>query len=181
MLNKYNNPWSKKDLQRLQKYYQLKTLKELSEIFKRPISKVCRKAREIGLKKDRKLHSQNISKSLKVAYLEGRRDCRGNKHPNWKNGITQRKDGYYSIYLPSHPNARNKRFLLHRYLLELKIGRYLTDKEIVHHIDGDCRNNDVTNLTTMTQSEHIKLHKKWHQQVQEGRIIEKKPKSITKS
>lgn len=47
---------------------------------------------------------------------------------------------------------------LHRFVAEQKIGRCLLRGEIVHHKDGDCRNNDPDNLEVMTQSEHAKLH-----------------------
>lgn len=46
----------------------------------------------------------------------------------------------------------------HRRVAEEKIGRPLRPGEIVHHIDGNKRNNDPDNLEIMTQSEHIKEH-----------------------
>ena len=46
----------------------------------------------------------------------------------------------------------------HRVVAEEKLGRPLRRGEVVHHIDGDIRNNDPSNLQVMTQSEHIKLH-----------------------
>lgn len=49
---------------------------------------------------------------------------------------------------------------LHRIVAEEKIGRKLKPGEIVHHIDGDKKNNSPENLEVMTQSEHIKLHLK---------------------
>lgn len=47
----------------------------------------------------------------------------------------------------------------HRVIAAQKIGRPLRPGEIVHHIDGDRRNNHPDNLAVMTQSEHIALHR----------------------
>ena len=46
----------------------------------------------------------------------------------------------------------------HRVVAEQILGRPLNSDEVVHHIDGNVRNNDPSNLRVMTQSEHIKLH-----------------------
>ena len=46
----------------------------------------------------------------------------------------------------------------HRIVAEQMLGRPLEAGEIVHHIDGNKRNNDPSNLMIMTQSEHCRLH-----------------------
>lgn len=46
----------------------------------------------------------------------------------------------------------------HREIAEKKIGRALLPGEVVHHIDGDHRNNDPDNLAVMTQGEHMREH-----------------------
>lgn len=46
----------------------------------------------------------------------------------------------------------------HRIVAEQKLGRKLEKGEIVHHIDGNKRNNSPDNLMVMTQSEHARLH-----------------------
>lgn len=46
----------------------------------------------------------------------------------------------------------------HRVVMERVLGRPLLKSEIVHHIDGDKKNNNPLNLQVMTQSEHCKLH-----------------------
>ena len=48
---------------------------------------------------------------------------------------------------------------LHRIVAEKKLGRKLRPKEVVHHIDGNKRNNSPRNLAVLkNQSEHAKIH-----------------------
>lgn len=46
----------------------------------------------------------------------------------------------------------------HRHIMEKFLGRKLSFDEIVHHIDGDTRNNNICNLEIKSRSEHAILH-----------------------
>jgi hypothetical protein len=47
----------------------------------------------------------------------------------------------------------------HRVVAEQMLGRKLRPGEVIHHIDGNKRNNDPSNLMVFsTQSEHAKFH-----------------------
>lgn len=49
----------------------------------------------------------------------------------------------------------------HRVVAEKKLGRKLRDGEVVHHIDGNKRNNDPDNLMVFSsQAEHASYHLK---------------------
>jgi hypothetical protein len=48
----------------------------------------------------------------------------------------------------------------HRYVMALHLGRPLSSEEVVHHIDGNPKNNNLSNLELCaSQAEHINLHK----------------------
>lgn len=55
---------------------------------------------------------------------------------------------------------RKHRYLVHRRKMENELGRKLKYNEVVHHIDGDKLNNDLSNLQLMTRQEHIEIHRK---------------------
>lgn len=46
----------------------------------------------------------------------------------------------------------------HRVVAERMLGRALSRKEVVHHIDGNPHNNDLSNLMVITQAEHMREH-----------------------
>lgn len=54
---------------------------------------------------------------------------------------------------------RNHRYLVHRKIMEEHIGRKLKPTEIVHHIDGNKLNNDISNLMIVSRKEHIRIHR----------------------
>jgi len=78
------------------------------------------------------------------------------ERPTFKAGISISTDGYIQIRVVGKPKNIIK---LHRYLMEIKIGRPLKSSEIVHHINEDRFDNKIENLQIVTRSQHNKIHK----------------------
>lgn len=90
------------------------------------------------------------------------------KHMDWKRGVSQRPDEYRMIWMPDHPYACQNGYIReHRYVMEQHIGRYLLPEEVVHHIDGNRTNNDISNLELFANNpEHI--HQTTHFELPDG-------------
>ena len=68
-------------------------------------------------------------------------------------------NGYKCFYDKEHPLATTDgRVFYHRHLMSMKLNRWVTNKEEVHHIDGNRENNSLDNLQLLTKSEHSKIH-----------------------
>ncbi|MCK9596748.1 HNH endonuclease [Candidatus Pacearchaeota archaeon] len=93
-----------------------------------------------------KNHSEKSKKQIGDALT-------GNKNPNWNNGIS--KSG--SHFLIGIGNG--KRQQMHRFVCEEAYG-LIQEGYIIHHVNGDGFNNDLSNLQIMTQSEHVAFHNK---------------------
>lgn len=70
------------------------------------------------------------------------------RHGSYQGGWRMMK-GYIQIARTDWPRDKNGRMSyqpLHRYVMEQKLGRPLTDSEVVHHINGDVLDNTPENL-----------------------------------
>lgn len=73
----------------------------------------------------------------------------------WKTGyVVTNKENRKTLILVNNKNDRSSTQYA-RYLLAVKLGRFLTDRETVDHIDGDKTNNDLDNLQILSRAENI--------------------------
>lgn len=86
---------------------------------------------------------------------------KGENNPAYNGGKYFDSSGYVVLFMPDHPFCGVKKTVLeHRFVMECKLGRYLTNEEVVHHIDFNKSNNDPSNLMLFkNQKEHMKFHK----------------------
>lgn len=75
-------------------------------------------------------------------------------------GYTITGDGYIRIFMPTHPFATKKGYIMeHRLVMEKYLGRYLHPTEIVHHINGIKSDNRIKNLKLFSsKGKHLNLH-----------------------
>ncbi|MBE5753456.1 MAG: HNH endonuclease [Clostridiales bacterium] len=68
------------------------------------------------------------------------------------------KEGYKQVYRPGSPSARKNGYAPeHRYNYESKYGP-VSRGHVVHHINGNKRDNRVSNLKDMRKNEHDRHH-----------------------
>jgi len=78
--------------------------------------------------------------------------------PDWDRVVKAGK--YLAVFCPEHPRSWSTGYVyVHTVVLESKLGRLLTDGEIVHHIDEDKKNNDPSNLEVTNRSDHARHHR----------------------
>lgn len=69
--------------------------------------------------------------------------------------------GFKKTFLPPHTyktiKIDGKQVRLHRYIMESFLERKLESHEHIHHINGNSRDNHISNLKIVTNSEHQKL------------------------
>ncbi len=84
---------------------------------------------------------------------------RGENHPRYNDGRIIAK-GYVWFHFPGyHPRKTPRNYVKRCWLvMEKKIGRYLKDGEVVHHINHSKLDDRPNNLTIVTREEHGKIH-----------------------
>ncbi len=90
--------------------------------------------------------NQKISKTLTGKLV-------GDKNPFWKGGHYLNYAGYRRVRV-----SVNMYELEHRIVMEKHLGRKLLKKEVVHHIDGNKLNNDISNLLLTDHKTHGHIH-----------------------
>jgi polyhydroxyalkanoate synthesis regulator phasin len=73
--------------------------------------------------------------------------------------------GYVEVWVGKHtlPGRAGGYYREHRLMVEKDIGRLLTTKEVIHHIDGDKVNNKLSNLFLCSDDKH---HQNVHSQLE---------------
>ena len=101
----------------------------------------------------------------------------GENNNAWKGGKITTTLGYIKLYTPNHPRALNNYVFEHRLVVEKHIGRLLSIKEPVHHVDFNKINNNIKNLIVFkSSSSHQRFHQnplkvKSKEIIFDGRII----------
>ena len=117
------------------------------------------------LKREAEINKHNFCNFSHFKIWNSRRISEYNKNVNPMN----KPGGVLSARIKSGNKQRGRglgktyiKFLgrhLHRVLAEKKIGRPLKLGEVVHHIDGNKRNNSLSNLMVLeSQAQHAKIH-----------------------
>ena len=105
----------------------------------------------------------NISESLKgrVPWNKGTHGKMGllQNHPNWKGGKNIDIRGYVRIYKPNHPKASSAGYVYeHRQEMERFLNRSIKSHEHIHHLNGNKLDNQIENLSLVSNPEHNKIH-----------------------
>lgn len=88
------------------------------------------------------------------------KNVKGKNHPRWKTGKEITSFGYVIVYCPNHPEAHKNKVFEHRLVMEQFLGRFLTEEEVVHHINGNKTDNRIENLMLFSNhSEHMKYER----------------------
>ncbi len=85
------------------------------------------------------------------------------------------KNGYLIFRDSSHPLAypSDSSVYYHRHLASLKVGRWLSPEEHVHHVDENKLNNKEENLQVLSAAEHGRVHNTNSLYDSEDRLLEK--------
>jgi hypothetical protein len=84
---------------------------------------------------------------------------RGN---NWRGGVSQRADGYRSVWMPDHPNAdKSGRVLEHVVVAARALGRPIPSRVVIHHVNSNPAENRGANLVICEDhAYHMLLHQR---------------------
>lgn len=100
----------------------------------------------------RKNNSGNLLyKRVQIGETAG--NYRGGRRESGVNGR------YFSVLSHGHPHRDQDGYVMeHRLVMEKELGRYLKKDEIIHHLDGDGHNNNISNLKLTTRKKHFQDH-----------------------
>lgn len=133
-----------------------KSVLSISKIIGKSPRQVSRYLKRFGIKA-RPFSTKGLKTRLGAVLSEETKD---------KIRIARLKEGrhihkeYIMIYKPEHPFNSKGYVPEHRLVVESYLKRYLQSDEIIHHIDGNKKNNDLKNLQITTRIGHMQIHQR---------------------
>lgn len=79
---------------------------------------------------------------------------------SWVGGVVKSERGYLLEKTPGHKRAKKRGDYVYQHILvaERYLEREIGMDEVVHHIDGCKTNNEPSNLSILSKSDHTKYH-----------------------
>ena len=142
--------WTDEESEKLCELYAFHTNAELLDVFPgRSYLSIYKKARNLGLKRDKKIETMNRKNAAKSG-------CESNW---WNGGTSKTSKGYILIHKPEHHRANARGYVLEHILIWEEANKNtLPDGWIVHHINGKKTDNSPENLLAMPREMHTVLH-----------------------
>lgn len=87
---------------------------------------------------------------------------RNSNHHKWNGGVSISRDGYIHRRFVDHPRSSRRGYVREHILKsEQALGKSLPTGSVVHHVDGDRKNNENSNLVIcQDQSYHLLIHQR---------------------
>lgn len=138
--------WSKEDTEFLVLNYNSLSAKQLQQRYpSRSMDAIRKKARKLGLYVAKEIERRNRSEASAKS--------------NWKGGIRKTRKGYTQILCKDHHRADPAGYVMEHILVwEKETGVPVTLDLVIHHLDGDKSNNDISNLCLMKAGAHSSYH-----------------------
>ena len=140
--------WTEEEVKNLIKVYPVTTNCNLVKKLNRSYLSIYKKAYALGLKKTKD-----------IAFITRSEPRLGENCVAWRGGKRNTSNGYIQVLIKDHPRSDSCGYVMeHIVVMEKLTGKHITQEDVVHHINGNKKDNRPENLMVMSFGEHSAFH-----------------------